>query len=174
MKIICGIDPGLDGGIAFLDEGGILVAVDVMPAVGEGRRGLDLTRVARHLELWSPDLTVIEAQQAYPKQGVSSSFRTGLGAGQLEGLLIGMGLQHRILRPREWQTVLAGTAGATPKDRAARAARGIWPAQDWRATPKCRRVHDGMIDAALLAEYGRRWLALEGKRVPQDVPDGLR
>ena len=35
-------------------------------------------------------------------------------------------------------------------------AKQIFPAETWLKSERCTKPHDGMIDAALLAEYGRR------------------
>jgi len=32
----------------------------------------------------------------------------------------------------------------------------LWSCYDWKATPRCKKPHDGLTDAAMLAEYGRR------------------
>jgi len=34
-------------------------------------------------------------------------------------------------------------------------ARQLWPDETWLASPRCTKPHDGMIDAALIAEYAR-------------------
>lgn len=152
-----GIDPGLDGGIAVVDGFGCLVFVAPMPTVGESKRTLDLARVFRVIDLWAPAIVVLEAQQAFPRQGSVSGFKTGLGFGQLEGLVFAIGARYLIVRPKEWQKAM-GVRGPDTKAAAAVAARGLWPAQDWRESPRCKRAHDGMIDAALMAAFGGRVL----------------
>lgn len=55
-----------------------------------------------------------------------------------------------------WQRAMLGKCprGET-KVRALEVARAIWPGQNW--VPRgCRTPHDGIIDAALIAEHGRR------------------
>ena len=34
----------------------------------------------------------------------------------------------------------------------------IWPDEDWLATPRSKKAHEGLIDAALIAEFYRRKL----------------
>ena len=158
MRIL-GIDPGLDGGLALLrDDGSAMTCV--MTAVGEGRRELDLARVAYHLVMWTPQHVIIEAQQSMPKQGVASSFRIGLNYGQLVGLVRGLGLALTVVRPQQWQKVMLAGAPKTGGTKAAAAvvASRLWPGIDWRASSRCKGPHDGMVDAALIAEYGRRMM----------------
>jgi hypothetical protein len=55
-----------------------------------------------------------------------------------------------------WQKVmLPGCAKGDTKPAALARARQLWPAESWLASPRCSKPHDGMIDAALIAEYGR-------------------
>ena len=64
MDRICGIDPGLDGGLCLLERAtNWQPLVCVMPTLGEGRRELDLACVLRWLRSCRPDTVVIEAQQ---------------------------------------------------------------------------------------------------------------
>ena len=36
------------------------------------------------------------------------------------------------------------------------AATRLWPTETFLPTPRCTKISDGMTDAALIAEYGRR------------------
>lgn len=157
---IAGIDPGLDGGLVLLEKatGWHPSMIAVMPTTGDGKRELDLGGIRTWLERSKPCLVALERQQAMPKQGVSSTFRTGYGYGLLLGLCHGLGLRVGIYRALTWQTAIfagAPDVGGT-KAVAAYVAAKLWPAVDWRATLRCRVPHDGLVDAALIAEYARR------------------
>jgi hypothetical protein len=55
-----------------------------------------------------------------------------------------------------WQKVmLEGVLGDDTKDRALVAARNLWPDANF-TMERARKPHDGVVDALLLAEYGRR------------------
>ena len=42
------------------------------------------------------------------------------------------------------------------KDLSRQKAKQLFPKEDFRRTPKCKKAHDGMCDALCLAEYIRR------------------
>jgi hypothetical protein len=39
----------------------------------------------------------------------------------------------------------------------------LFPKEDFRATPKSRTPHEGLMDAALMAEFGRREMYVKGE-----------
>ncbi len=63
---------------------------------------------------------------------------------------------HRVVS-HSWQGAILGKVpqGKT-KEWAEACARGLWPSQDWKATPRCSTPHAGFIDAALIALWGLR------------------
>jgi len=51
--------------------------------------------------------------------------------------------------------MLVGCAKGDTKPAAKAKAQQLWPDEQWLATPRCKKAHDGMIDGALIAEYAR-------------------
>lgn len=151
MPHYVGLDPGQSGGVAVLDKTGKIVLKEPMP---------DLPKLCHLLEGNWPTHVFLEQVASRPGQGVSSVFKFGCHYGSLMGVLTALGLPHTLLRPQAWQKIACvGTSGTDPKDRAAQAAMRLWPKEDWLATPRCRKPHDGMIDAALICYAGMRLLA---------------
>ncbi len=153
MNII-GVDVGLDGGLAAITPEGLKLAT--MPIFEAGkRRYIDEPRVVN----WLIDHAIrnarvfIESVHAMPHQGVVSMFTFGTGWGQVRGICAGLGISYELVRPQEWQRVmLAGQ----PKGSEYLVASRLWPFVEWRATPRCKTAHAGLVDAALIAEFGRR------------------
>lgn len=149
--LLCGIDPGKSGGIALLDEGAIIdkaLLSDVTP-----RKWL-LDRKCQ--------IVYIEQAQSFPKQGIASAFNYGRDYGYLLGTLAGSGIALHLVRPAVWARRVHTMAPKIDdaKERSLWCARHLWPAQDWLATPKSTKPHDGLIDAALIAYFGylnERW-----------------
>jgi crossover junction endodeoxyribonuclease RuvC len=149
MNIIA-IDPGLKGGIATC-FGGIVEAHPMPLSRGES---LDLPKIAEIFKNKHVDFALIEKVHAMPKQGVVSMFSFGMGYGQLQGLLAGLGIPFHRITPQEWQgLILPGKA------------KGKLPAIDYcqrrfpginLVAPGCRVPHDGMADALCLLEYGSK------------------
>lgn len=151
---IIGIDPGLDGGLAAIAADGIQLST--MPVFDAGkRRYIDEPRVMN----WLIDHAIrnarvfIESVHAMPHQGVVSTFTFGTGWGQVRGICAGLGISYELVRPQEWQRVmLAGQ----PEGSEYLVASRLWPHAEWRASERSKKPHDGLVDAALIAEYGRR------------------
>ena len=88
-----------------------------------------------------------------PKQGVRSTFTFGMGFGLVKGVVLGLRLPLVEVTPQEWKRkILKGY----PKGSEDTVAKKLWPNQSFLATERSRKPHDGIIDAALIAEYGRR------------------
>lgn len=147
--LILGIDPGKQGGIAWI-RGNEYGAVK-MP----------LTRheVYSHLSeiTFQPCqklVAVVEAVHSMPKQGVASTFKFGKGYGEVLGMLTAIGAQIHEPTPQAWKKeMLAGTDKG--KDASIQRAENLFPNINLVA-PGCRIPSDGMAEALLLAEYGRR------------------
>lgn len=71
--IYCGIDPGLTGAIAFLEEAGTIIDVVKMPVIRNGtKRQICVGSLLQLLEKYNPSHTAIEKVHAMPGQGVAS------------------------------------------------------------------------------------------------------
>jgi hypothetical protein len=103
----------------------------------------------------SDTMTIIEEPGGSKSAKAATSMAGSFHA--LRALLeIKCGRYERIT-PQTWQRVMIpGAKGGETKSRALEVARRLWPGTDWRASDRCRTPHDGLIDAALIAEYGRR------------------
>ncbi len=169
--MICGIDPGLHGGVALL---GHTVYLYPMPISRhpKGRgwafdlKGMDDT--LKHL----PSHVFIEKAQTFPGQGAVSAATTARGMALWEGMLFAVGVPYTIVPPKEWQKVmLAGMPKGDTKAASILRAQQLFPSANLRPG-KCRKDQDGMSDALLIAEYGRRQLCqtIAGGRAPDRKP----
>lgn len=157
--IYVGIDPGKSGGIAALNEKKEIIHLEPMPLIGGE---IDPHAIAKALALLSvADMHVfIEHCQAMPKQGVSGVFKYGFGFGLLVGICASSAYPMTLVKPQAWQKVMcAGAdASAAPKDRAAQVVYRLFPKAELRASPRCRKDHDGLVDALLISAYGKHLL----------------
>jgi crossover junction endodeoxyribonuclease RuvC len=159
--MVVGIDPGLTGGIAITVEcdGCVVCALRVMPRT---KAGVDAGALAALLVCDNPQAAhvYLESAAARPGQGVSSMFSFGRALGVVEGVVAALGYPCTLVAPRRWQNVmLAGCPGETPKERALVAAARLFPSASFLESPRCRKPHGGLVDARLIAEYGRRVLS---------------
>lgn len=149
--LIAGIDPGRHGGLAFIGPEGL----ETFP-LGE------LWELVNLLQMKRPTHVFVEAVHAMPGNGVTSMFSFGRAYGEILGVLTTLGLPTSLLPPQVWTKSMHQNAhGDKPKARSLWAAQVLWPAHSWLATARSRVPHDGMVDAALIAEYGRRQLAFK-------------
>lgn len=147
--VIVGIDPGQKGAIVELGDD---IFVHPMPGIADVRNLLDASE---------PYHVFIEKAQSFPGQGISSAFNYGVHFGELLGCIQALGIAHTLVPPRTWTKVMhAGCAAGEPKERSLEAARRLFPSVNL-VQPRCKKPHDGIVDALLIAEYGRR--VLNGK-----------
>lgn len=156
---ILGIDPGRQGALVLLSRDGKITLREVMPMV---EAELDVRALLEFFKKLPNNTSAwIEKAQAMPKQGVSSMFKYGKCAGYLEAFAAAycQGGYH-LVTPQRWQKEMCqGTPGnVTPKSRAWLAAQRICPEYNFLASEKCRRPHEGIVDAYLIAQYGWRWI----------------
>lgn len=160
--MIIGIDNGLDGGIAAIDEDGKILWKRPMPTVklGKGRQ-LWVESVWNIIQQETPRLIIIEEASKH-SAGTLALCSTWFSFGMLTSVAKLSGCKYEIVRPQAWQKAFwarpkmpKGTKFDT-KAAALNAANRIWPGTDWTKSERATKAHDGMVDAALLAEYGRR------------------
>jgi crossover junction endodeoxyribonuclease RuvC len=156
MKYLAGIDPGLHGAIALLDEHGAVQVYDMpthkITVNDKGRHQIDLYALARLLDMHGPDIRMayIEEVHAMPAQGVSSSFSFGFAAGAVQAMVASAFVRMHLVSPAKWKRAMGLTAD---KDASRRMASRLLPCFShlW-----ARALDDGRAEAALLAVYGSR------------------
>ncbi|GAC1502610.1 MAG: hypothetical protein NVS1B6_09390 [Steroidobacteraceae bacterium] len=154
--MICSVDPGQNGAIAFLCERtGALKDVLDMPTyeikVGKSKK----TRIApQALALMiaanKPVHAYVEAVASSPQMGVSSAFAFGQGAGIIEGVLAALGGPVTSVTPAVWKKALQVTAD---KGSSRRRAMQLAPSM---AGEFARVRDDGRAEAFLVGVYGLR------------------
>ena len=154
--IVLGIDPGLDGALAWLDERGIIEVRDLptLSLMRSGRkvRQLDLTELPRLLRVIRPGLAVIEQVASSPQMGVASSFSFGFSYGGLLGAIGALQLPWQAVRPQTWKKHMQIAKGAG-KDASRHRASQLFPS---RAGLWSRAKDDGRAEAVLIALYGQQ------------------
>jgi crossover junction endodeoxyribonuclease RuvC len=147
MKV--GIDPGLSGAVAILDDENNLWAVFDMPIMqaSKTKRQVNPADLARIIKENCPDIVIIEAVHAMKGQGVSSMFNFGKSAGVVEGVCAALGIPMMFVTPQKWKK-RAGLIGKD-KDMARTKAIQLYP-----DAPLARKKDIGRADAILIARYG--------------------
>jgi crossover junction endodeoxyribonuclease RuvC len=170
MPSYIGIDPGLSGALAILDEdGGVVDVVDTpVVLVKKGKQKNHVYVVADMVALLRPYASqpfytrvALESVSARPGQGVTSMFSMGKGLGLWIGILTALGFPLTFVTPQSWKKALQIPTGAAKGSSILRA-RQLFPGV------ALDRVKDhGRADALLIAEYHRR---TSGTKTPSKPP----
>ena len=106
---IFGIDPGLSGAIAILEDDKVLDVVDI-PVMSEGKKNkkqLNSAHLAQYIENNILDvnktIVVVEQVNAMPGQGVTSMFNFGQTFGAIKGISAALKLPIFFVRPSKWK-----------------------------------------------------------------------
>ena len=108
MKII-GIDPGLNGAIAVLQDNKVkeIFDVPVMPEGKKNKRQLNSAQLEKLLKDIISDneeiVVIVENVSAMPGQGVTSMFNFGQTFGAIKGICAALGLPIFFVRPAKWK-----------------------------------------------------------------------
>ncbi len=108
MRII-GIDPGLSGAIAVLDNNKVLKIYD-MPVMAEGKKNKRQLNSAQLVNIIKENIenreetnVVVEQVNAMPGQGVTSMFNFGQTFGAIKGVCAALNLPIFFIRPSKWK-----------------------------------------------------------------------
>ena len=108
MRII-GIDPGLSGALAILDDIKIFDMFD-MPIMPEGKKNKNQLNSAQLVKIIKshilPDkdtFVIVEQVSAMPGQGVTSMFNFGQTFGAIKGICASLNLPIFYVRPAKWE-----------------------------------------------------------------------
>ena len=108
MRII-GIDPGLSGAIAILENNKVVGIYD-MPVMAEGKKNKRQLNSAQLVNILKDNINtkeeitvVVEQVNAMPGQGVTSMFNFGQTFGAIKGVCAALNLSIFFVRPSKWK-----------------------------------------------------------------------
>ena len=142
--IYIGIDPGKNGGIAFTS----LNLVEVSIYSDEC-----LINICNMFRNRTDVICYLEQVHAMPKQGVSSTFNFGMNFGFIQGVLKAYEIPYELVTPQKWKKEFSCTSD---KNTSIEVCKRLFPNVNLKATDRCKKDHDGIAEALLIAEYGRR------------------
>ena len=153
LKIL-GIDPGLSGALAWLDDSGELeihgMPIHQITVNGKKKRKLDLYQLGVLIDSMANEtkIAVIEDVSAMPKQGVTSSFNFGFSAGVIQGVVAANLIPMQLVRPAVWKKSMGLTRD---KDSSRQKASAMYPkfCSHWSLKKDADKA-----EAALIATYG--------------------
>ena len=164
--IFIGVDPGLSGALVAVNSEGGVEGQLIMPRLGGSKGPLDTRTILAwivEMKAGRPSLFgAIERVSTRPGQSAVSTLTTGVNWGRIDALFVALGVRYETPTPQQWKRSLglpkrSGKERAQGKLDAVEAVTRLFPEMNLmpgrRTTP-----HDGLADAALIAEYARRRL----------------
>lgn len=159
-----GIDPGLNGGFAVVSGDRVRYKM-AMPTIsftteqGKTKTEIDRDAVLSFLTIFPPHAhVVIEEQEAFRGQDITSTCTTCKNYGILLMALSVARMYITVEPPKVWQahfgivSVKKGE-GESTKEQAFHIAQRLYPNADFRKSERSHIVHDGIVDATLIANY---------------------
>lgn len=141
-----GADPGVDGCVVILSDDGKVTKVPYdAREYRNALMGLDPTRSFALVEH-------VNGRPSFQCSGLAN-FRLGENFGYIQGLLTAFAIPFELIRPQAWKKEFGCTSD---KNTSIEVARRLYPGVDLRRTDKCKKDHDGVAEALLLAELAKR------------------
>lgn len=156
--IIFAVDPGKSGGICKYYVNTDEIVTYPMPTIG---KEYDIAEVSRLLSPGEGEVVVhaiVENVHAIQgRAGATSNFQFGKGAMLPEALFYEKGYRFTKVTPTTWQKLAweGVTKQKDNKETSLIAAKRIFPGHDFTPSARSSKPHDGMVDAALMAYYGK-------------------
>ena len=147
--IYIGIDPGKNGGIAYIKGSEIYVK----PYSNDNLMDVCEKMTSYSVSQSEPCKCVLEKVNAMPGQGVVSMFNFGQNFGFIQGALTTRYIPFELVPPQKWKKEFSVTSD---KNTSIEVCKRLFPNVNLKATERCKKDHDGMAEALLIAEYGRR------------------
>lgn len=144
--IYIGIDPGKSGALAVIWPN---ESVEVMTFGEVEYRDILKDVNSRNAKC------CLERVGSMPKQGVNSMFHFGENYGFIQGLLTAYSIPYELVTPNKWKKEFQVTGD---KNSSIDVCKRLFPNVNLRRTDKCKKDHDGMAEALLMAEYAKRRL----------------
>jgi|KBSSwiStaDraftv2_1062776.scaffolds.fasta_scaffold274839_3 hypothetical protein len=155
-KTVIGIDPGKEGAFVLLSDKKF--ESKVMPLKTDG--GVDFEAVRDIIEMWQFDADHIFLERAVAfRMGCTSAFNYGRGFAALEIACMLSGLPVTYVEPAKWTRVIhAGIKkDLKPKQKSLIALERLHkPIKKLVLTSRNGKLHEGIVDALLIASFGLR------------------
>ena len=165
-----GIDPGKSGGIVVISDNGLVIHKTPMPLLGDN---LDVVAI-QHLftslvGIYNP-VVILEDVHSIFGSSASSNFTFGYVCGAIEAVVLCSKFKLIKVQPKKWQAEIWTVSDKVYKTKkpdqknpsvdtkatSLCAVSRLFPSEDLRKTARSKIAADGIVDALLLAEFGRR------------------
>lgn len=148
-KINIGIDPGSKGGIAVVLDSKILELKiynsyeisDLLSNIKDTYKVYDL-------------MCTLEKVHSMPRDGVKQAFKFGENYGFVKGVLMSLKIPFQEVPPQTWKKEYSLISKS--KQDSINRCKELFPNVNLLPTERCKKESDGLAEALLICEYGRR------------------
>jgi hypothetical protein len=168
VKLFIGVDVGKKGGVFVMDETRNVLDKFAIPLL-KGSTDVDEKELFTRLEnvkVLFPDYeinVVIEDVHSLYGMSAKSNFSFGRIKGLKEAFMMALNYDYKLVPPKNWQKqvwmaedmIYVNPKKKDTKATSLNAATRIFPEVDFRSSERAKIPHDGIVDAALMAEYAR-------------------
>lgn len=166
--MIIGIDGGFEGGITAIEDDGTLIYSILFPVIKGGKGSKTQYDIQETVKLIKDGkrickekeenfFVVFEKSQVTPVAGKMACFSMGYYLGMVMGILEALEISYEVVGARTWQSVMfKDMQGKDTKAKSILWAKRRYPENDWKASKRCKKAHDGKTDSCGIANYGRR------------------
>lgn len=165
-----GIDPGKSGGLVALTPAGVVVGKWIMPILGDNLDVSALYDLFKGLLERYHVTVILEDVHSIFGMSAATNFVFGYVCGAIEAVVLCHKLKLIKVGPRTWQKEIWANGDKVYKPKKPEqknpsidtkptslcAATRLFPTVDLRKSVRAKIAADGIVDALLLAEYGRR------------------
>ena len=170
MRVLA-FDPGISGGYAVLIDGTVTDRgrMPIDKNLKNKKSTINLAEVEILIKTHKPDIVVLERQAPRPGEGVSSAWTSGYNFGLLFSMAFTTVGKICLVAPRSWATKLHDVESVLEdaKARSLEVAKKLFPNENFLATERSSKPHEGIIDALLIAywynQYGQFIVEKESK-----------
>lgn len=167
MNAFIGIDIGKSGAITIVRDDGSIDSY-VTPTLPDGDIDVrSFHAILSAIPIKYVKMVVVEKVHAIFGSSAGSTFEFGRSAGIVEGLICVTGFSYTMVPPKEWQKIMwAGVTKVTKpgkksvdtKATSLVAVKRLFPEANLfdRTKKRTQKIHDGIVDSILMAEYARR------------------
>jgi hypothetical protein len=170
---IVGIDPGVNGGIAYINlESGEYEAIKMPTRLVRGyeinkgilkptqRTSIDTSVILSFLQRTLPDVIFMELVNPRPTDGKDAVMSSGVNKGGVTAAIEMLNIPTVVVFSQTWQSLVFNRTKRGDRDELKQEAIAYtklhYPLVDLQPG-LCRTDQDGISDAMCIAEFGRKW-----------------
>lgn len=176
--IVIGVDPGMNGAIVAMDITNNKIHKHIIPRISKNAPidAHELADIFRHYHVMTCEKhVIIEEVHAMFGSAAKSTFNFGFVCGQIRQCVVTLKMRYSMVQPKTWQKSLhegipiikklkKGNKKETKDTKAMSlmVVKNLFPDIELRTPNKSggfyKNPHDGIVDALLIAEWGRRYV----------------